>query len=348
MPARFLLLLLVAFPAAGGDAIRIVHPAAGTTVAGERVIDVETAATKFERIEIRVDGALAGVLRERPLRLLFDFGDGTRARRITADLYTDGYRNHARAEIATAPIDAGAAITIDWVEVPVEIRGWIDPEPSSFRVFENGGEHRVREVTPGRLPARFVFLIDRSQSMSDGRLEAAVAAVKNVIGRLRTGDSAEIVLFNHRVGRPIDAAEIGAIDASGGTALRDALATIDPDSRTIAIVISDGNDRNSLLDRETAIHRVAVDDLTVHALVLGRGDGTSFLRDVAARTGGSLAATTARRLTVSLEHLFDAIDGRWTIAYQSAGGASGWRAIRVETTARGASVSSARTGYFAE
>ncbi|HEU5161941.1 MAG TPA: hypothetical protein VFV54_02235 [Thermoanaerobaculia bacterium] len=339
-------LLLAALPAVAAEPpVRIVSPAPGAPAVGEMVIEVATTLAAVDRIEVRVDGRLAGVLRAAPFRLPFDFGPEPRAHRIEAEVFAGRYAHRARAESVTAELHE--EVTVDWVEVPLALRFRTPPRAQDLRVRENGVEQIVRELKPTRGPARFVFVVDRSLSMKGKPIEAALAAIREAQPRLRKGDTSEVLLFNHRVARPLPLAAATS-DASGGTALRDALASIRPWARTIAIVISDGGDRNSFLTPAAALEAIAVSNLTVHALALGGGEGAAFLKDVAARTGGSFRRSSPASLSRDLAAAFEDIDGRWVAAYQSASSGRGWRSIAVEPRAKGVSIVSARKGYFAE
>lgn len=341
---RLLLVLLAALPALA-EPVRIVAPPAGSPAIGERMIEVDSTLDGIDRVEIRVDGRLAGVLRTPPFVLPFDFGTDGQPHRIEAEVFSAGYSERVRTEVMTAGIEE--AHVVDFVEVAVRLRSSQRVTAADFTIVESGTEHEPRDVRPERGPTRFVFVVDRSHSMRGAPIEATLEAIRAAVTRLREGDSAEVLLFNHRVARPV-AIEDVATGASGGTAVRDALASIRPEGRTVAIVISDGGDRNSLLDPGEAIEVVAVRPLSVHALVLGRGDGAAFLRDVAARTGGSFLSTSPGHLQRDLTSVFDDIDSRWTLAYQSRNHGRGWRAIEVRPARPGLVVEGARKGYFAE
>lgn len=334
--------------AAAEPQVRFLAPLDGARAWGEGWIEVETSLRPLGRVEIRVDGRLVGVSREAPHRLPFDFESGERSRAIRADVFAADYGSRARATIHTAPFELGEAVTIDWVEVPVRLRTSTPLSPAAFRLFENGVEQRVREVLPRRGPARFVFVIDRSLSMDDELIARALAGSREVARSFRDGDSAEVIFFNHRVSNAVPLGEADAVPSAGGTALRDALASIRPSSRTIALVISDGGDRNSFLGREEALEAVAVGNLSIHALALGGGAGAEFLRELARRTGGSFRRTTRARLETDLAAAYADLDGRWVVAYQSGNEGAGWRRIELRPVVKGVRVESARTGYYAE
>ncbi|MFN2443002.1 MAG: VWA domain-containing protein [Thermoanaerobaculia bacterium] len=343
-PRLLALLLLAAAPASA--AVEFDQLAPGSWLAGRQTLSVATDLARVDRVEIRVDGVLIAVLRSSPFAFEHDFGDGSRPHLLRADVHAGGYTIHEATELTVGAASHEEAMTVDWVEVPLALsRPPRDAE--SLRLFENGRPVHIRSIEPGRGPTRFVFVIDRSQSMAGGRLEAALDAVRSISRRLSAGDTAEVLAFNHRVGRPMALSDAIEESPSGGTALRDALSAIEPDSRTVAIVISDGDDRNSFLDRDEALRRIAIDRLSVYSLVLGRGNAKPFLAELAERTGGRMLSSTPSRLTRDLGRLFDEIEARWIVSYQSAASDRGWRSIRVEPSERGLRVLEARTGYYA-
>ncbi len=345
MTRSLLILLLAALPALAQAQVRIVSPPDGAPAVGETVIEVETTLAPVDRVEIRVDGRLAGVLRTPPFRLPFDFGPAPKAHRIEAEVFAAG----VFAARPGGEHDGGAAGERDRrlgrsagrAPLPRDAPRGRLPRPR-----RRGGTEGPRARADAR-PARFVFVLDRSLSMKGEPIESALAAIRAVQPRLRSGDTSEVLLFNHRVAQPLPLEKVTA-EASGGTALRDALASIHPAARTIAVVISDGGDRNSFLAPRAALEAIAVSNLTVHALALGGGEGAAFLRDVAARTGGSFRRCSASTLARDLAAAFDDLDSRWIVAYQSGSSGRGWRSITVEPRAKNVRVLSARKGYFAE
>src|SRR5687767_2870666 len=81
--------------------------------------------------------------------------------------------------------------------------------------------------TENRPPATLQVVIDRSGSMADGRLFAALQALDALIGRLRPEDRLGLVTFDNEVTVPIAAGAVGdAVHA------RQALADIYPGGMT--------------------------------------------------------------------------------------------------------------------
>jgi hypothetical protein len=183
--------------------------------------------------------------------------------------------------------------------------------------------------------------------MGEGKLDAALRAVRAAQAQLREGDTASLVLFNHHVSKP--RAIAGPIDVapSGGTSLRDAIASIASKQRTYAIVITDGGDRNSELSDELALRRISNTRTIVNAIVLGDAHAR-FLDRAAANTGGAVAQATKSSVAAALQRVLDDINSRYLVIYQSQGTQRGWRSIDVKPRRRGVEIVSARKGYFAE
>jgi hypothetical protein len=182
--------------------------------------------------------------------------------------------------------------------------------------------------------------------MGNGKLEAALRAVEAAARQLRPGDTASFVLFNHNVTKTT-LAEARTLVPSGGTSLRDALASIASAERTYAIVITDGGDRNSQLTDEAALRRISGTRTTVNALVLGDSH-TRFLDRAAENTGGAVVGASKETVAPALQRILADINSRYLLVYQSAGTKRGWRSIDVQPRGAGIAVASARKGYFAE
>ncbi|HXG58748.1 MAG TPA: Ig-like domain-containing protein, partial [Thermoanaerobaculia bacterium] len=281
----------LAAAAAQAASVRFVSPQEGSQAAGPMAIEIETDAANVDRVEFFVDGVLAGVARRPPYRIAHDFGFSLEARLVTAKVFSGGYRHRDSASIRTAPIGAGETLIVDYVEVPLRIYTKRKPSAGDLRVMENGVEQPVRDLRADRGPATFFFIIDRSLSMDDGRLDAALRAIDEARTLLRPDDGVSAVLFNHNVtkARAVASGEslaslFGTIVPSGGTSLRDAVASIPERQRTYAFVITDGGDRNSLLGEEEALRKTSGTRTVISAIVFGRAG--RFLERAATNSGG--------------------------------------------------------------
>jgi Mg-chelatase subunit ChlD len=339
---------VLAAVAAQAANVAFVTPQPGAQTIGPTLIEITTSVKNVDRVEFSVDGALAGVARKPPYRIAHDFGTSLAAHAITAKVWSNGFRNSDEVTIRTAAISAAETMNVDVVEVPMRVRSAQRLQASDLRVTENGIPQTIRELRADRGPARFVFIVDRSLSMGDGKLDAALRAIASESPLLRNDDRIDLVLFNHNVTKARlirRGEELPSVPTSGGTSLRDALASIVTRERTYAIVITDGGDRNSAISESDALHAISNTKMIVDAIVLG--NASSFLRDAAKNTGGTLVTADASTLQRALHALIVDINSRYTLDYQSHGNGPGWRTIVITPQRRGIEIVNARKGYYA-
>ena len=334
-------------------AITFLAPQEGSQAVGVLPIEIRTTTQAVNRVDFYVDGALVGVARNAPYRILHDFGTSLAAHEIVAKVYSNNYRNVDSARMATVALTAGETLNVDLVEVPMRVRSPRPLTSADLTLKENGLEQTLREVRSDRGPARFVFVVDRSLSMGGGKLDAALQAIDAQSKLLRADDRVEVVLFNHNVmqSRAIARGErveniFGGIPPSGGTSLRDAVSFIPSHERTYAIVITDGGDRNSITSEDEALRKISGTKLILDAIILG--DSSRFLDRAAKNTGGTVSHASASSVQRELHRMILDINSRYTVIYQSHGNGSGWRAISIAPRHRGIEIVNARKGYFAE
>lgn len=338
----FILALLIA--AAAEARVTFVAPLDGSQAFGPQTLEIATDLAPVNRVDFSVDGVLAGVARTAPYRVSYDFGTSLAARTITAKVWTNNFRSSETASITTAAMTANDTLDVDLVEVPLRVRAARGVKASDLRVRENGVEQTVRDVRQERPPAHFAFVVDRSLSMGGGKLDAALRAIRTELKQLRPADTSSLVFFNHLVGKPIAVAAANATP-SGGTSLRDALASVASTQRTYAIVITDGGDRNSVLSEEEALRRISGTKTIVNVVVLGDSH-TRFLDRAAENTGGRVVRASASSVGTELRRVLEDINSRYLLVYQSQGTKRGWRSIQVQSSR--VDVLGARKGYFAE
>lgn len=353
------LLLIPAFLFASATyaaSVTFVSPLDGAQALGPMALEVTATVPSVDRVEFYVDGVLAGVARKPPYRIAFDFGTAQAARTVMAKVWSGGFRTADTATVTTAGMSVNDTLHIDLVEVPVRVRSRGQTvrslSGSDFQVRENGVAQTIRDVKAERPPAHFAFVVDRSLSMDGGKLEAALRAVEDGLRQLRSGDTASLVLFNHHVeaARPISrGAHLlpAGLVPSGGTSLRDALASTATGERTYAIVITDGGDRNSELAEEEALRKISGTRTIVNAVVLGDAHAR-FLDRAAGNTGGSVVSATAATAGSELARILSDINSRYLLIYQSSTEQRGWRTLDVKPRRGGIEIVSARKGYFAQ
>ncbi|HWW62602.1 MAG TPA: Ig-like domain-containing protein, partial [Thermoanaerobaculia bacterium] len=326
--------------------VSFVSPQNGAQAIGPMPIEIATDIAKIDRVEFSVDGKLAGVARAAPWRIAYDFGTTLGPRTIAAKVWSNGYRDSQTATITTAAITAGESLTVDVVEVPLRVRASRTLRANDLSVRENGIEQTIRSIAATRAPAHFAFIVDRSLSMGGGKLTAALNAIDGELAQLRAGDTSSLILFNHNVDKVRPVRPRPDVKPSGGTSLRDAVASIPAKERTYAIVITDGGDRNSELSEEDALRRISTTRTVVHAIVLG--DASRFLQRAAANTGGAIRVATRDSIARELHAIMLDINSRYALVYQSHGTKGGWRTIAIAPRRSGITIVNARKGYFAE
>ena len=323
--------------------VTFVAPLEGAQVIGPSLIEVTTDAANVSRVEFYVDGSLVGVARTAPYRIAFDFGEKMTSRDVAARVLFDNYRQSANARVVTAALTAGESINVDLVELPLRVRSDRTLRATDISVRENDTLQSIRDIKPVRGAAHFAFIVDRSSSMSEGKLEAAMKAVREARSHLRKDDTYSLTLFNHNV----SSRSIDNVTASGGTSLRDAVvAALSDNKRNYAIVITDGGDRNSILSDEEALRRISGTRTIVSAVVLGRAG--SFLQKATTNTGGALINGSRQSVAADVVRIIADINSRYTVVYQSHGNAAGWRRITVTSRKSDVAVLASRKGYFAE
>ena len=332
--------------------VRFLAPPEGAQVIGPTVLEVATDAAEVDRVEFVVDGTLAGVARTPPYRLKYDFGTSLQPHRIVAHVRSHHFQQDDVAVVQTLAV-GGETITVNMVEVPMRVRASGEVRAADLRVVEDGVAQTIREVLHERPASRFVFLVDRSQSMNEGKLPASLKAIDAALELLRPGDTAQIIFFNHNYDRLEDlprgvsaSAKYADVEPSGGTALRDALVSTIHEGRTNTIVITDGGDRNSEISEEAALRKISGTNSSFSALVFDRA--SSFLEKASQNTGGDIRTATAETVRDEMRELIADINGRYLLTYQSTGKRKGWRTLKVTSTRFGVSVMKARKGYFAE
>ena len=333
------------FAATAAAGVTFVAPVHGSQAIGVQPLEITTDAANVDRVEFSVDGVLAGVARKPPYRIAFDFGTSLAARTVTAKVWTNAFKSSESASVTTAAISANDTLDVDLVEVPLRVRSSRPIRPADVRLRENGIEQTVRDIRQERPPAHFAFVVDRSLSMGNGKLDAALAAIRAELRQLRPGDTSSLVFFNHHVAKAVAVKSAPQVTPSGGTSLRDALASVASKERTYAIVITDGGDRNSALSEESALRKVSGTKTIVHAIVLGDSHAR-FLDRAAENTGGRVVRAAKDGVGRELRRVLEDINSRYLLVYQSRGTKRGWRTIDVRSSR--VDVASARKGYFAE
>jgi Ca-activated chloride channel homolog len=237
---------------------------------------------------------------------------------------------------------------------------------SGFLLTENGEPQTLDTMRADQMPATYLLLIDSSQSMSR-RIDFVKSAARRLTADLSPQDRVLVVPFSRTLGAvtgPTDDRNtiieaIGAIKASGGTAIVDSLIAAadlvnDLPGRHAIVLITDGYDEHSGRDGRDALDALKKTQSTVYVVGIGGVAGVSirgerFLKDVAKQTAGrAFFPYRDTEIPIVQEHIATDVRHRYLLSYtptnQRHDGT--WREIALDV-GNGKWKVRTRPGYFA-
>ena len=243
------------------------------------------------------------------------------------------------------------------------VRGLTAPE---FILEEDGARQTPDMVAQETIPTTFALLVDSSQSMWRN-MEFVRAAAGRLAGYLRPKDRVLVAPFSRQLraitgptqDRPTIDEAVNAINARGGTAMRDSMIQIagrfeGVEGRRVIVLITDAYDEHSTSSLADAVSAVKASGATVYTIGIGGVAGISLkghdeLKSIAAGTGGR--AFFPSRPT-DLPNVYDVLANdaqlRYLVMYtptnQKRDGS--WRSISLRTHDESLIIK-ACTGYFA-
>ncbi len=373
MTASLKALSVVAFvslgAAAGPAGLRITSPLSETIVTGTTRLEVSLDAPGDVRtVTFFVDGRAVCTVEQPPFACTWQAGDVVRPHHVrVVAVLADGRR--LVDNVHTKDLGVVERVRTEAVLVPVIVtdhgrfvRGL---KQRDFEVVEDGVAQPIASFASEEAPLDLVLAIDISGSMEQA-LPDVKGAVKTLLSKLRAGDAATLLGFNETpflvAEREKDrAARERAVDlltSWGGTALYDAtvraLDQVSPDrGRRGVIIFSDGEDRDSLTKRETAMTRVQASDAMLFAVGFGRGSTIRALRSslesYAQATGGrAYFPHDASELGEAFDRIVSDLANQYVLSYSSTNQRQDgkWRGIKVKVRNQNYDVR-ARLGYLA-
>ena len=322
-------------------------------------------------VRFSVDGTLLGTLTSGPPYALEWTDDNPFQRREIVVEAEDNEGETGRDKIVLEPyvITDVAEITSVLVEAGVYdkegrmIRGMTAPE---FILEEDGVRQTPDMVAQETIPTTFALLVDSSQSMSRN-MDFVRAAAGRLAAYLRPKDHVLVAPFSRRLraitgptnDRQTINEAITAIDAQGGTAMRDAMIEVSGrfagvGGRRVVVLITDGYDEHSRASLGEAVAVLKQAGVTVYTVGIGGVAGISLkghdeLKRIAADTGGrAFFPSRPSELLNVYDVLANDAQLRYLVTYtptnQKRDGT--WRAISLRTHMEGLIVK-ARDGYVA-
>ncbi|MGB2714609.1 MAG: VWA domain-containing protein [Vicinamibacterales bacterium] len=320
--------------AAQAPSLRITSPTPDTIVSGPSRIEAIVSPNgppAVESLAFFVNGRLLCTVERPPYTCSWDPGAVVRGHHVRVVATLPDGRTIA-ANVRTKDIGHAERSRVDAVLVPVIVtdggqfvRGL---KKQDFEVFEDEVPQALASVVSEDAPLDLVLAIDISGSMESALVDVK-AAVKQLLRKLRPGDAATLIGFNdtpfivaeREKDQPTREAAVDLLASWGGTALYDAtiraLDLVGRDwGRKGVVLFSDGDDRNSLTRRETAMAKVQGSDAMLYTIGFGMGSTLPALRnsleEYARSTGGR---PFFPRRSEELDRVFDEIVGELANQY---------------------------------
>ena len=353
-------------------AIRITYPPADSIVSGatriEATITPSDVVPQVASVTFYANGRLVCSTQRQPFACFWDPGDAVRGNhlRVVATL-NDGTR--LIDNLRTKDLGYAEQVRTDAILVPVIVtdhgRFVGGLRRQDFEILEDEKPQQVATITSEDSPLDLIVAVDISGSMEDA-LEEVKAAVKQLLAKLRPADAVTLIGFNDTTftvaerekNQQVRESAVDLLSAWGGTALYDATVkalemVTRQTGRKGVVIFSDGDDRNSLTTRETALTRVQSSDAMLYTIGFGSGSSVpklrSSLESYARATGGRAFFP---RQTKELDGVFDDIVAdlahQYVLSYASSNlnRDDGWRNIKVRVR-NGKYDVRARRGYRA-
>lgn len=325
-----------------------------------------------EAVEFFVDGSRVCVAPAPPFECNWDAGPRAESHVVRVAARLAGGGRVVRSVLTQAAAAAFFSARTSAVLVPVAVRDRRGRAVEGltrddFALFENGVRQDVSFFEPADAELDLVLAVDFSASMSTS-MRSLRAAARRFVGALPEGVRLSLLAFNERIfvvarHEQDRAALLAAVDALprpyGGTSLLDAVVHAldlhDDDVAHKAVVLfSDGEERNSFANFQTAERRIRASRATLYAVTLGRGRGIERVR---AQMEGLTQISGGRSFPIDriddldevLTRIREDVGHRYLLGYQPSNpGLDGaWRRIDVRTRNR-RHIVQAREGYLAE
>jgi len=289
-----------------------------------------------------------------------------RFRAISLNIVNPGYKIRTR-EGYYAPKPPPVRATIEF-SASDATRGVPSLSAGDLMVLEDGVAQTVDSFQEAVAPISIAMVVDTSGSMRRA-LPAAQRAARSFVTALRPTDPLALVRFSDRVVFEHDLSDrrqttldaIDRLEASGGTALFDALHTSlsflkQRAGRRAIVLLSDGRDENNPGTGPGSEHTLAdvlalirETDAVVYAIGLGANVDRAALEQIVERSGGmALFPAEAEALDAEYRRVIDELRRRYVLGYMSTNPKrdGAWRHVTIDTKVPAVNIRSA-AGYFA-
>lgn len=330
MTSAFLLVVSLLAAPSGQDeaaALRIISPLPESVMSGPTRLAVAVtppaAAGRVQSVAFFVDGRLVCTVERAPFGCMWDAGTILRDHHVRVVATLEG-GDRVVGNVRTKDVGYAERVRTDAVLVPVVVRNGgrfvRGLKLRDFDVSEDGLSQPIASIAAEDAPLDLVVAVDISGSM-EAALPEVRLAVKRLLSKLRPGDAVTLMGFNdtsflvaeRETNQQTREEAVDLLSAWGGTALYDAtlraLDLVGKDwGRKGVLIFSDGDDRDSLVQREAAMARVQASEAVLYTIGFGSGATVPRLRtslqEYASVTGGRAYFP---RDVKELDEVFDAV-----------------------------------------
>lgn len=235
-------------------------------------------------------------------------------------------------EIISAAEKDGKGVLTVTVHDPLERD--VFPDPSDFKISENGTEGKITKVDRQAADTNIVLCIDSSGSMRND-MKATLEAAKAFVNSLSDKTSITIVQFEQNIKvhagttKEEAIAALDKIKADGGTSVYDAVAKaidlLDGKSNPNIVVFSDGADSRepgvagtgSSISKEDIIEKIAASQMTVLTIGFGAGHDPKALIQMseASKNGAYFMAADQSQLSSAFASVASKFGNSFVLTY---------------------------------
>jgi VWFA-related protein len=361
-------------PARGSDAsLKITSPLGRTgLVTRLRIVAqiVIPPGTTLSSVDFFVDGARVGTVEKGPPYAVEWVDENPLEQREIVVQANDSAGHLLRDAVTLPPYEVTEKTDVNSVLLETSVydangKYVSNLEDSAFAVREDDAPQKIDLISREKVESDLVLLVDNSNSMSR-RMEFVRRASDRITAGMREHDRAIVAPFNAHIGtitgptndRTTLGQAIGAMRASGGTALLDGLIEStklleNSEGRRVVVLITDGYDENSTATVDDVLHAVQGTGTTVYVMAIGGVAGISLRGELALRkitdvTGGKVFFPAREsEMMAAAEAIATDTHNRYLITYSPANQRKdgAWRSVAVDVP-KGMK-SRTRAGYFA-
>ena len=353
------------------DIIKMVRPGAREILIGGATFVFEVAAVDppVDRIDVYVNGRLVGAAAPDQWTFTWEVPAEVQVEDVDAIAFSgEVVRDRVHVEPRGPVLNAVEKVRLVQLYPAVtKIGGRYveDLRSEDFRVLENGAPVEIRYFSVDPATLSLVLLLDGSESMLEYLPQVQVAALR-FLELLGADDRLAVYSFNQRATKAVgfdatrdDAmASILDLDASGSTALYDAISQVIEDLRAVKgrkalFVFSDGKDRQSFVSKDRTLELARVNDVLIYTVATGDDDASIAARDdlrkLADESGGQFVLVrNPVKIGEALEATLRDLRAQYVLSYSPPPGQAGVREIKVEIVGHPMYTVRHRTTYFHE